>query len=224
MAKWISVENAAMWLTKLAAADGEITHGERMVLKSFAETFDVDFNKMLRRSYAISNENEKEVVCVTANEMKGRMFEELVVSFLADKSIYTLLAWRSDKVAGDIYATECLLPDLEIRQKIGDKVVEYFVECKYRSSWDNNGKVDLSKQFLRYRNFAMDFGKELFIVLGVGGTPDHPETFYIIPSRMFNHYHDVPKDRFVPCICSPTAESFQQYISHYFNKRVFKLK
>ena len=154
--------------------------------------------------------------------MKGRQFEELVVSFLADKSIYRLLAWRSDKIVDGIYAAENLLPDLEIMQRIGDVEVEYFVECKYRSSWDSNGKVDLSKQFLRYRNFAKDCGKELFIALGVGGTPDKPEVFYLIPSRMFNYYHDVPKDRFTPCICEPTADAYYKYVCHYFNKRVFK--
>lgn len=132
------------------------------------------------------------------------------------------MAWRSDKIVDGIYAAENLLPDLLIKQRIGEVEVEYFVECKYRSSWDSNGKVDLSKQFLRYRNFAKDSGKELFIALGVSGTPDKPEVFYLIPGRMFNYYHNVPKDRFTPCICEPTADAYYKYVCHYFNKRVFK--
>ncbi|MGM9869343.1 MAG: hypothetical protein ACI30R_06925 [Sodaliphilus sp.] len=37
-----------------------------------------------------------------------------------------------------IYAAENLLPDLEIRQRIDYTDVEYFVECKYRSSWETD--------------------------------------------------------------------------------------
>lgn len=114
------------------------------------------------------------------------------------------------------------MPDLEIKQRISDAEVEYFVECKYRSSWDSVGKVDLSKQFLRYRHFAKKCSKELFIALGVGGTPDKPDLFYIIPGRMFNRYHDVPKDRFKPCICAPTADAYKNYMCHYFKKRILK--
>lgn len=222
MADYISIYEAAKWLAEMAGADGEITPNERKVLKSFAETYGVDFSELARISYAISGANEQEAQYVNANEMKGRQFEELVVSFLADKSIYRLLAWRSDKIVDGIYAAENLLPDLLIKQRIGEVEVEYFVECKYRSSWDSNGKVDLSKQFLRYRNFAKDSGKELFIALGVSGTPDKPEVFYLIPGRMFNYYHNVPKDRFTPCICEPTADAYYKYVCHYFNKRVFK--
>ena len=222
MADSISIDKAAKLLAEMAGADGEITPRERKVMKSFAETYGVDFSVLARMSYAISGNNEQEVEYVNANKLKGRRFEELVVSFLADKSIYRLLAWRSDKIVNGIYAAENLLPDLEIKQRIGDVEVEYFVECKYRSSWDSNGKVDFSKQLLRYRNLAIARDKELFIALGVGGTPDKPETFYLIPSRMFNRYHDVPKDRFKSCICEPTAEAFNKYVCHYFNKRVFK--
>lgn len=208
----------------MAGADGEITPNERKIMRAFAKTHGVDFSKLVRMAYAISAENEQEVQYFSTNEIKGQQFEELVVSFLADKSIFQLLAWRSDKIVNDIYAAENLLPDLEIKQRIGNVEVEYFVECKFRSSWNSNNKIDLSKQFLRYRKFAKDNGKELFIALGVGGTANKPDVFYMIPSRMFNHYHDVPKDRFKPCLCEPNADAYQKYVSHYFKTRVFKNK
>lgn len=215
----ISINEAAKWLAEMAGADGEITPNERKVMKRFADTYGVDFSKLVRMSYAISGNNEREVQYVNASEMKGRQFEEMVVSLLADRSIYRLLSWRSDKIVDGIYAVENLLPDLEIKQRIGDVEVEYFVECKYRSSWDSFGKADMTKQILRYRNFAKEKGKELLIALGVGGTPDHPEEFYLIPSRRFSRYHDVPKERFKTCNCLPTAEAYYSYICRYFNHR-----
>ena len=224
MADYISIYEAAKWLAEMAGADGEITPNERKILKSFAEKYGVDFSKLTRMSYAISEVNEQEVQYVNANVLKGRQFEELVVSFLADKSIYRLLAWRSDKIVDGIYAAENLLPDLQIKQRIGDVEVEYFVECKYRSSWGSVGKGDLSKQILRYLSYAKECGKELFIALGVGGTPDNPEMFYIIPSRKFYNCPSIPKYRFKPCICEPTAEAFKNYMCYYFKKRILKNK
>lgn len=102
MADTISIYEAAKWIAEMAGADGEITPNERKVMKSFAETYGVDFSKLVRMSYAISGNNEQEVQYVKANEMKGRQFEEFVVSFLADKSIFRLLAWRSDKIVDGI--------------------------------------------------------------------------------------------------------------------------
>lgn len=92
MADSISIYEAAKWLAEMAGADGEITPNERKVTKSIADTYGVDFSKLARMSYAISGANEHEVQYLNANEMKGRHFEEIVVSFLADKSIYQLLA------------------------------------------------------------------------------------------------------------------------------------
>lgn len=224
MADTISINEAAKWIAEMAGADGEVTPNEQKVMKSFADTYGVDFSNLVRMSYAISDGNNPEVQYVSANEMKGRQFEEFVVSFLADKSIFRLLAWRSDKIVDGIYAAENLMPDLEIKQRIGDVEVEYFVECKYRSSWGSVGKGDLSKQILRYLSYAKECGKELFIALGVGGTPDNPEMFYIIPSRKFYNCPSIPKYRFKPCICEPTAEAFKNYMCHYFKKRILKNK
>lgn len=216
MADSISIYEAARWLAEMAGADGEITPYERKVMKSFAEKYGVDFAKLVRMSYAISATREQETQYIHPNELKGLQFEEFVVSFLADRSIYRLLAWRSDKIVDGIYAAENLLPDLEVRQRIGDKEVEYFVECKYRSSWDSYSKGDLSKQFLRYRKFAKECGKELFFALGIGGTPGKPEAFYLIPSRLLKSIHESPQDRLTPFICEPTPEAFYKYLCHHF--------
>jgi hypothetical protein len=122
--------------------------------------------------------------------------------------------------AGNTYAAENLYPDLHIRHKIPTGEVEYFIECKYRSSWDKDGNIDLSNQFLRYRNFAKEHNCELFIAIGIGGTPSNPDEFLIIPSRMIDISKKINQNRFNPCICDKTPEDFHSYICNYFNKRV----
>lgn len=158
---------------------------------------------------------------INQNELKGKRFEEFVVSLLEDKSRFKLLAWRSDKISGNIYAAENLHPDLLIEHTINNRKVEYFIECKYRSSW-GDGTIDLSAQFVRYYKHAKEANKELFIALGVGGTPSSPDKLLIIPARMIGYSKCIEQHLFKPCYCDSTPEAFHQYITNYFNKRVFK--
>lgn len=220
--KSITLKEAIKWMSWLAASDGAITPNELKVMKLFSEVYGVDLNDLVKSSYEKTQNVIAEVEYYTENEMKGRKFEDFVVSFLTDKSVFRLISWRSDKIVNGIYAEENLLPDLCIRQTIGEVEVEYFIECKYRSTWNIEGKIDLSKQFSRYYNYAINNHKELFYALGVGGTPSKPDLFYLIPMRMFKQHKEVPRDFFKPCICEPTKEAFKEYVSHYFTKRVLK--
>ena len=104
---------------------------------------------------------------------------------------------------------------------INDCEEEYFIECKYRSSW-GEGKIDLSSQFMRYYKYAQSAGKELFIALGVGGTPTSPEEFLIVPVRMIGYSKSIEQHRFKPCYCDKSSEAFHKYITNYFAKRVPK--
>lgn len=219
----IPLDYAARWLAHMAAADGVVSPGERALLKDFAGKFGLDGNYLIRLAYGFAKDAAQEVELSSPQAVRGRKFEDLIVSLLADKSRYKLLQWRGDKISNGIYAKDTLLPDLLVSHRLKQGVVEYFIECKYRSNWNADGKVDLSGVFLRYRRNAKHANKELFIVLGVGGLPDKPEKFYIIPSRMINYYKDIPKERFVPCLCTPEAEAYHAYIQHYYDKRVFKV-
>ena len=113
------------------------------------------------------------------------------------------------------------MPDLHIRHKLKNAVVEYFVECKYRSSWGEEG-IDLSGQFVRYRKAAKDRGLELFIALGVGGSPSNPDEFFIVPGRMMKFDKKIDRARFIRCLCPKDTDSFHNYIGQYYSKRVFK--
>lgn len=208
------------WMAQLAAIDGVIAPSERKVLARFARQYGFDVGKIIRLAYALSDQATPEVELADPNVLKGRRFEEFVVSLIADRQRYCLLSWRGDKVSNHTFALDSLYPDLHIRHKMEDgETKEYFVECKFRSSWGDEG-IDLSGQFNRYHFHAKDQGKELFIALGVGGKPQRPEELYLIPGRMVGWDKRLTRERFVKCICGQTAEEFHRYITHYFEKRV----
>lgn len=212
---------AARWLARVAAADGAISPSERKVLSEFAKAYGLDAGKIIRLAYGMTNEFEQEVVIAHPNEIKGRQFEQFVVSLFADKSRFNLLAWRGDKISGATYAAETLLPDLRLRHRLDVAKVEYLVECKYRSSWGEEG-IDLSSQYVRYHFAAKKSGLELFIAIGIGGSPSNPDELFIIPGRMVKLDKKIDRARFIKCLCPKTPEGYHNYINHYYNKHVFK--
>ena len=218
----ISINEAARWLAAMAAMDGVVSPNERKLIKDFADTYGIEAKSLYRMAYAIANNVDvPEVEFISRPEMIGRMFEDFVVSLCSDKSRFKLLAWRGDKINGEVYALENLLPDLHLRHRLDAGEVEYLVECKYRSSWGDDG-IDLSRQYVRYLNAAKDRKVELFIALGVGGTPSNPDEFVIVPGRMVKLDKKIDRDRFIKCKCPKDPEGFHAYINYHFNKRVFK--
>lgn len=218
----IDIRDAALWLARVAASDGAISPSERRVLSEFAKTYGFDSAKLIRLAFGMSKDNEKEVELADPKEIRGREFEKFVVSLCSDKSRFKLLAWRGDKISGSTYAADALLPDLYLRHQLDTCKVEYFVECKYRSSWGEYG-IDLSSQYLRYHFASKDSGKELFIALGVGGTPSDPDEFFLIPGRMVKLDKIIDRARFIKCTCPKTPSGFHNYINHYYNKRVLRI-
>lgn len=219
----ITIKEAARWMATIASTDGVITPSERMLLKEFAETHGIKPNSLLRMAHAIANKVDvPEVEFINHNEMKGRLFEEFVVRLTSDSSRFTLLNWSSDKYVDGIYSLDTLMPDLYLRHQLDSETVEYYVECKYRSSLPD-GILDICSQLSRYRHMiSTETKKELFIAVGLGGTPSDPELFYMIPSRMIKNGNAIFIDHFSKCLCPKNPVGFHNYISHYFSKRVFK--
>lgn len=218
------VEDAARWLCRMAGADGVVSPRERRLMWEFAMEYGVELESLVAYAESATKVYQyPEVETIDRNVYLGRKFEEFVVSLFSNRIRYGLLFWRGDKRSGDIYALENLLPDLHLRHKLDGGDVQYFVECKYRSSW-GDGVFDFSRQFLRYRREAKERNMELFLALGVGGTPSAPEEFYLVPGRMIGYEKAITREGyFRKCRCQPTSEAFHQYINHYFNKRVFKI-
>lgn len=221
--KTISIQEAALWLTSMAATDGVLTPSELLLIRRFATTYGLDIKSLYRMAYAIANKIEiPEVVFINQSVMKGRKFEEFVVKLTADKSRHTHLNWSSDKYVDGVYSLDTLMPDLLLRHQLDSCMVDYYVECKYRTSLPD-GILDLTSQLGRYRRMASAEKRvELFIAVGIGGTPSAPEQFYVIPSRMINKNYIIHIRNFEKCLCPQTPEGFHQYINHYYNRRVFK--
>lgn len=219
----VNVREAARWIASMAAADGVITPSERKLMREFAETYGIDVKSLYRMAYAIANQMDiPEVEFVDHSTMKGRMFEEFIVKLMADHSHYSIINWSSDKYADGIYSLDTLMPDLHIRHKLDECMIEYFMECKYRSSLPE-GKLDISSQLGRYRRMtSAQPDRELFIALGLGGTPSDPERLYIIPNRMIRKDGIINLDFYTRCLCPQTPDGLHDYISHYFAKRVFR--
>ncbi len=218
----ITIREAARWMASMASTDGVITPSERLLLKEFAETYGIKPNSLLRMAHAIANKIDiPEVEFINHNEMKGRMFEEFVVRLTSDTSRFTLLNWSSDKYVDGICSLDTLMPDLYLRHRLDSETVEYYVECKYRFSLPD-GVLDINSQLCRYRHMiSTDTKKELFIAIGLGGSPSEPELFYMIPSRMIKKNNVIHIDHYTKCICPKNPEGFHDYINHYFFKRVF---
>ena len=156
------------------------------------------------------------------SKAKGNSFEDFVVNLLADWR-FKLLDRTQDAVSSaGVVAESCKNPDLHVQQKRGNGEIDYYIECKYRSNW-NNGKVTFKDwQINRYRQFQRDSHRKVLFALGVGGTPSAPETLMIVPL-------DSVKDNSIgqiktEYVIAPTPSALVDYMNSYFTKVFAKVK
>ena len=77
-------------------------------------------------------------------------------------------------------------PDLEI-EFTGSRET-FGVECKYRSS-HYLGRLAWAKEYQlkKYSRYREQTGYRLFIIIGLGGTPEKPDYMYCIPAWQASH-------------------------------------
>lgn len=156
------------------------------------------------------------------SKSKGNAFEDFVVNLLADWRLKLLDRTQDAVSTAGVVAESCKNPDLHIQQKRGNGEIDYYIECKYRSNW-NNGKVAFKDwQINRYRQFQRDSHRKVLIALGVGGTPSAPETLMIVPL-------DSVKDNSIgqiktEYVIAPTPSALVDYMNSYFTKVFAKVK
>ena len=157
---------------------------------------------------------------IETSKEKGDKFENFVVNMLADWRLKLLDRTQDAVSTAGVVAESCKDPDLHVQQKRGDSTIDYYLECKYRSRWNNDGAVSFDDwQIDRYRKFQHDEHRKVVIALGVGGSSDAPETFMLVPldSIQGNSINRI-QTQFV---CQPTSSDLVSYMNDYFTT-VFK--
>lgn len=118
----ISVEEGARWLAKMAARDGVVSPREESLLRKYSYTYGLDATYIIGLANSIAEQTaEPEVVYLKPSEFRGRKFEDFIVSLCSEVPRFTLLSWRSDKISGNTYPLDNLLPDLHLRHKLEEK-------------------------------------------------------------------------------------------------------
>ena len=114
-------------------------------------------------------------------KQKGNDFENWMADILK-ASHFRLLEWNQGTTSPEgAYAKNELNPDFLVLQNAGDSDLCYWIECKYRSSLSRKGFYLKDYQLDRYRKIQKKTKCKIVIALGVGGRPDYPDKFYIIP-------------------------------------------
>lgn len=154
-----------------------------------------------------------------SNKDKGDAFEDFVVNILADWRLSLLDRTQDKKSSAGVIAESSKNPDLHVQQKRGKGSIDYYLECKYRSHW-NEGAVTFEEwQLNRYRQFQRSHRRKVIITLGVGGTPSSPATLRLVPldSIKTNSIREIDTQFAV----SPTSSALVDYMDNYFTG-VFK--
>lgn len=183
---------------------------ERVVEK----TIEMDVSQKVEESDLINTNKSTD-----SNKAKGDAFEDFVVNLLADWRLKLLDRTQDHKSSAGVVAESSKNPDLHVEQKRGKSEIDYYIECKYRSHWDE-GKVNFEEwQIKRYRQFQTKSHRKVLIALGVGGSPSSPNTLRLVPiDSIQNNYIREIDTQFA---LQPNTGSFIQYMNSYFTN-VFK--
>jgi hypothetical protein len=130
----------------------------------------------------ISQTSQLELETPLSHKEKGDVFEKYILNLfdLASKR-FRLVDWRSDKITeGGHYALSNHLPDIVLDLKNKRGYHRFAIECKWRSGFQN-GKIEWAKdyQIRNYWDYQNQNNIPVFIVIGVGGTPNAPEHLYV---------------------------------------------
>lgn len=119
------------------------------------------------------------------NKRKGDAFEKYVVKHF-DPKFFNVMEWRGDKYVDGRYAVSSHFPDLEIEFffKKRDVTERFAVECKWRNDYFKGGVQWAENYNIRnYQEFAREVKIPVFVVIGIGGTPDQPSDIYVLPLK-----------------------------------------
>lgn len=159
---------------------------------------------------------------VSPSKVKGNNFEDFVANLLADWRLSLITRTRDDASSAGVVPESSLNPDLHVRQKRNQGSIDYYLECKYRSKWDD-GVVKFEKwQIDRYHEFQRKENRKVIIALGVGGSPSKPQTFMLVPLDSVRNQTIRKID--TKYVVQPNPSALIEYMNSYFTTVFDKAK
>jgi hypothetical protein len=144
-------------------------------------------------------------------KQKGEMFEHYVVHKF-DPRYFKLRAMRSEKVADGVYPESNSYPDVTLEYKPAKQ--SFAVECKWRQAWQARSnqnqfinwaggttKLQGLQKMKNYYHYATTYNLPVFVVIGIGGSPDLPEELYVVPLQSLK----------APLVDKPYLSQFRKY-------------
>jgi rRNA maturation endonuclease Nob1 len=123
----------------------------------------------------------KDEVLEESPEEKGLRFEKYVVHKF-DLRHHKIKEWRGDKFTNGIYAESSKYPDIEVELSLRDTSKTFAVECKWRRGYSKNGiRCARKDQIDNYKRYSEENGIPVFLVIGVGRSPENPDDVFIVP-------------------------------------------
>lgn len=131
-----------------------------------------------KEAWIAESVSQKEDDNLSINKQKGNEFEDYMIQLLGKQPDVILFGKVSDYHKDGVSARENRDPDL--RFKMRD--VPFSVECKWRKSFYNEHLFWAANyQIQNYKNYQKVRGENVFVAIGVGGTPSLPAQLFIIP-------------------------------------------
>ncbi len=152
----------------------------------------------------------------------GNDFEGYMADILKANNII-LKQWNQGSTSPEgAYAENELNPDFYVSHILNRKPIEYWVECKYRSTLPYNGFTIEDYQLKRYVGIQKNSKRKIIIALGIGGSAKAPNKIYLIPLDTLNRYKRIGH-KYLPEyeILNPRT-NFGPHISDWFLNEVFK--
>lgn len=178
----------------------------RLLLQKYDSSFGIRIRKLFKSAFDEKDEfNEKTYEI-------GKKFEEYVTKIISKSNgKFSIFYWNNDihTKHKNIYVEADGWPDLIIRHE--DSQVRIGIECKYRTNFfqNTNNEIEIHwaqpKQIRRYNYISRKENIPIFVFIGVGGNPSHPDYTYCIPLQvakypklyqsLLNKYVRIPPDK-----------------------------
>lgn len=115
----------------------------------------------------------------TESKEKGNQFEDYTIQTIVHSSTeIKLLGKNADYHSNGVSAIENTQPDL----RMSYKGKPFAVECKWRAK-AIDGSIVWAKdyQIKTYRRYAFEQNVPVYVAIGIGGTANSPNNFYLVP-------------------------------------------